>query len=385
MRYVFALLLILLAVPAYAETCFLKLATAVDLKVGPFVDQTDGFTAETGLTISQGDVLLSKNAGDYAQKNDVTACAHQTAAPGNYECELDTTDTDTLGILSIRIHESGALPVFTSCMVVSAAYYDFAFGSTALPVNVTTWLGTAAATPTVAGVPEVDVTHSGGVAGSHLEPMLVFGSVVKDATSVLLTVPIRASTTGAPLSGLVFNSAGLTAEYCRKDQGNAVCTAITLGTATRGTCTLSGFVEKDVTAGSYELCPPNAAFATGADTVTITLSGVTGMAPTIYSIDLTPIGLSAIATTLGTPVGASLAVDITNVTGAAISELSQGAPSATPTLYQAVMALYMALRNQTLTTSGTISYSNDAGTVVFKCSLADDGSTFTKSECVTGP
>jgi hypothetical protein len=35
-------------------------------------------------------------------------------------------------------------------------------------VNVVKWLGTAAATPTVAGVPEVDVTHLLGTA--HLAP-----------------------------------------------------------------------------------------------------------------------------------------------------------------------------------------------------------------------
>jgi hypothetical protein len=35
-----------------------------------------------------------------------------------------------------------------------------------LPANVTQWLGTAAATPTVAGVPEVDITHFNGTAGT---------------------------------------------------------------------------------------------------------------------------------------------------------------------------------------------------------------------------
>jgi hypothetical protein len=33
-------------------------------------------------------------------------------------------------------------------------------------VDVTHWIGTAAATPTTAGVPEVDITHFGGVAGT---------------------------------------------------------------------------------------------------------------------------------------------------------------------------------------------------------------------------
>lgn len=38
-----------------------------------------------------------------------------------------------------------------------------------IPSNTTQWLGTAVATPTVAGVPEVDVTHLNGVAQSLLD------------------------------------------------------------------------------------------------------------------------------------------------------------------------------------------------------------------------
>ena len=40
---------------------YLKQSTAATLALGPFVDATDGVTAETGLTISQADVRLSKN------------------------------------------------------------------------------------------------------------------------------------------------------------------------------------------------------------------------------------------------------------------------------------------------------------------------------------
>jgi len=38
---------------------FLKQSTAVTVKIGPFLDDTDGKTAETGLTIAQADVRLS--------------------------------------------------------------------------------------------------------------------------------------------------------------------------------------------------------------------------------------------------------------------------------------------------------------------------------------
>jgi hypothetical protein len=89
---------------------FLKQSTAVDVAIGPFLDATDGVTAETGLTISQADVRLKKNNGAWAQVNDATSATHEEN--GWYEKELDTTDTNTCGRLLIAVHESGALPVW---------------------------------------------------------------------------------------------------------------------------------------------------------------------------------------------------------------------------------------------------------------------------------
>ena len=47
---------------------FLKQSTEVNIKIGPFLDDTDGKTAETGLSLTQADVRLSKNGGANAQK-----------------------------------------------------------------------------------------------------------------------------------------------------------------------------------------------------------------------------------------------------------------------------------------------------------------------------
>jgi hypothetical protein len=106
----------------------LKQSTAVDIAIGPFLDETDGKTAETALTISQADVRLKKNNGNWAQVNDSTSASHEEN--GWYEKELDATDTNTLGILKVAIHESGALPVWHDFMVVPAEVYDaFALGS----------------------------------------------------------------------------------------------------------------------------------------------------------------------------------------------------------------------------------------------------------------
>jgi hypothetical protein len=146
---------------------FLRQSTAVDVPIGPFLDDADGFTALTGLTVSQADVRLKKNNGNWAQVNDATAATHEDV--GWYEKELDATDTNTVGTLIISVQESGALPVWHEFTVLEEAIYDALFAASAtglLPANVTQWLGSAAATPTVAGVPEVDVTHWIGTAAA---------------------------------------------------------------------------------------------------------------------------------------------------------------------------------------------------------------------------
>src|SRR5688572_31014843 len=97
---------------------FLKQSTSVDLPIGPFLDETDGKTAETGLTLTQPDVRLKKNGGAWAQKAAAQTLSHEEN--GNYEVTLDATDTDTLGQLRVHVHESGALPVWEDFMVMPA-------------------------------------------------------------------------------------------------------------------------------------------------------------------------------------------------------------------------------------------------------------------------
>lgn len=68
-----------------------------------------------------------------------------------------------------------------------------------------------------------------------------------------------------------------------------------------------------------------------------------------------------------------------------IAEMAQGIPPATPTLKQALMYLYMALRDETNTTATLITIKNDAGVVICKGVLSDDATTFVKGEMVSGP
>lgn len=113
---------------------FLRKSTTATLKVGPIVNSTTG-APETGLTITQADVRLSKNGANIAQKTEATSATHDEN--GYYDVPIDATDTNTEGRLQGHILESGTLVAEFDYMVMSQAAYDFLYGSTALPVNVT--------------------------------------------------------------------------------------------------------------------------------------------------------------------------------------------------------------------------------------------------------
>jgi hypothetical protein len=149
----------------------LKQSTAVTIKLGPFLDATDGVTAETGLTISQSDVILFKNFGAGAQKNDTNAATHDTG--GWYGVPLNTTDTGTLGPLQIHVNESGALPVFEHYTVVPANVYDsIVAGSDKLQVDADEIDGSTSAATYLAGTQnlcEIDTVTNAGFAPTTTE------------------------------------------------------------------------------------------------------------------------------------------------------------------------------------------------------------------------
>lgn len=95
---------------------WLRLSTAIDIILGPFVDSLDGSTPLTGLTINQADVKISKNGGAFATKNAAGGGTHM--AGGHYLVSLDTTDTNTTGYLRVQVNMAGALPVWHDFMVV---------------------------------------------------------------------------------------------------------------------------------------------------------------------------------------------------------------------------------------------------------------------------
>jgi len=152
----------------------LKQSTAQVISFGPFVSPTDGVTLQTGLVSALDNattgIMLSKAGGAFAVRH-ATVTASTYDAYGNYRVTLDTTDTGTLGILRVQFAAAASCaPVWEDFTVVPAVVYDaLVSGTDNLDVSVVQWLGTACATPTVAGVPEVDLTHIGGDAQSQID------------------------------------------------------------------------------------------------------------------------------------------------------------------------------------------------------------------------
>lgn len=107
----------------------LKQSTASqEILLGPFLDETDGITPLTGLTIANTDIKVWKAGGTTEASKNSGGATHISA--GRYYAVLDATDTDTLGPMEINVHASGALPVRREALVVTAARYDQMVGTT---------------------------------------------------------------------------------------------------------------------------------------------------------------------------------------------------------------------------------------------------------------
>lgn len=123
--------------------------------------------------------------------------------------------------------------------------------------------------------------------------------IKRGSTSVrrLIFIGDSTSTTGAGLTGLVYNSSGLTAYYFAGDLSNEV--QITLASATLGSYTSGGFVEVDATnmPGWYEVGIPDAAMD-GGNEVAIQYRGATNMVPVNIYIELDAVDYQS-ATTFG--------------------------------------------------------------------------------------
>lgn len=110
---------------------YLRQATSSQTRVlGPFLDDTDGRSPETELSIANTDIYLVANGGSPYTKSSGGAI-HRIN--GEYAVTFDEVDTATVGELTVSVIVAGALPVRAKFVVLEEAVYDslFALGSSA--------------------------------------------------------------------------------------------------------------------------------------------------------------------------------------------------------------------------------------------------------------
>ena len=182
---------------------YLKADTVTEVLIGPVVAVGDGFTPVTSLTIAGADEAEIIKHGATTVTAITGTLAAITNADGYYALDLVTGDVDTEGRLTILINDDSlCLPVRHDFMVVNANVFDSLFAAAAtdyLQVDTTQWIGTACATPTVNGVPEVDLTHVAGattnvsVLATNVDAILTDTAVIGSTGQGLTSLATQAS------------------------------------------------------------------------------------------------------------------------------------------------------------------------------------------------
>jgi hypothetical protein len=241
---------------------------------------------------------------------------------------------------------------------------------------------------------------------------------VKGETNVTLNIFIQdsSSSVGAGLTGLVYDSAGLTCSYTRL---RAAAVEINLVTLTvTGAHADGGFKEIDAVLqpGMYRLDLPDAVCAAGVDAVTLMLEGASNMAQLPMELQLpardpntalNDVSTAEVNTQMDVALAdyngptsaemvaafaalenvslAQITTEISDALGVdTIPELGQAQPAKNPTIKTCLMLGYMALRNLRETTATRDQIYDDAGTQITKSVLSSDGVTVKREKFISG-
>ena len=102
------------------------------LRIGPFVDVTDGATMETGVTLSGADSATALLSDDTTVDISGYTWAAITGSDGYYSLTAQTGFTDTPGYCVIQVQDvSVCLPVRNEFYILEEAIYDALFAASA--------------------------------------------------------------------------------------------------------------------------------------------------------------------------------------------------------------------------------------------------------------
>lgn len=156
-----------------------------------------GAAVAPSTAFESADIILYKDASatQRTSQSGWTMTSPFDSITGLHHISFDTSDNTDAGFYAAgSVYTPVLSPDETvDSVTVVAVLEKWKIGT--IDVNVTTWLGTAAATPTVAGVPEVDVTHWIGTAAAT---PTVAGVPEVDVTHWLGTAAATPTVAGVP-------------------------------------------------------------------------------------------------------------------------------------------------------------------------------------------
>ena len=428
-------------------TQILRQSTEIKVRIGPFVDVTDGFTPETGVTLSGADEAeaLKANGAATASISGATWAAI-TGADGWYDLTLTTSLTDTVGTLDVVVNDdSVCLPVFARFQVIEEAAFDAMYAASADPkadVNV----GSIDANAITATAIASNAITSAKIAASAIGASQIASSAItsaKFASGAITATVIAADAIGASelaadaateigtavwasatrqLTGTqTFNVTGNITGNLSGSVGSVTGAAGSVtgavGSVTAGVTLANGAITDASLGGNMEIVfetdfatnynTTRNAWATNVqDTVgtgnltadVIAISGDTGAADNLelmydgtgYAGGTTKLDVNIASTDdidLSATQKASVNTEVdTALATTTYAEPGQGAPAATASLKDKIGYLYKSWRNKK-DNDGTQTqlYADDGTTVDQKQSTTASGSTVTKGEWATGP
>jgi hypothetical protein len=291
-----------------------------------------------------------------------------TNMPGMYRLDLSDTIVASAGSVVLMLKGATNMAPLTIELQLDA------------PVNVAQWLGTACATPTVAGVPEVDLTHVAGATTNVAALATNVDAILTDTGTTLQgeldgiqadTEDIQARIPAALVSGRIDASVGAMAANVMTAAAAAadLTTEFQTGLATAADLATVDSVVDAILLDTAEIGAAGAGLTALASQASVTTID-----------DFLDTEIAAILAAVDTEVAAILAL-LDDPRG----EPGQGSPAVNPDAMTKIDYLYKAWRNRsTQTASEYALYADDGTTKDQEAAVSDDGTTFVRSEIVTG-
>ena len=363
---------------------YLRQSTAVTLKIGPFLDSVDGITPETALTITETDINISKNGNDIENKNDLTSCTHD--AVGIYSCPIGTLDTETSGRYQMWIYMSGSLPVWHEFTILPSNVYDsFIIGSDVIHADVQELNGDETAADNF----KLDYDGTG---------------YNKDTSTIGICTSNTDMVSAAPTASqnrqeMDSNSTRLTSIYgdtneLQTNQSNWL-TATGFNTVTPDAAGVAPTAAQNADAVWDELISGHIlANSFGAKCRRVvpseSIEDYKADAPTVVQIreemDSNSTRLDADISSRSTITASQVNIEMVDVLKIdTTAEMAQGDPPAVPTFEDMISHIYFRMINKCETTADEDAVFDTGGSVkLFKATIGDNGTTFSRSKYVSG-